>query len=166
MLWIIVITWTFSDHVIVSVTLCASLHPRRRPRSCQDASLTLCKARIPVVSGTLRLADARCLTILASWCSDHLTLLPRSGTVNSSVRVLSQRKSALYRQITISHTIFHAVYNRKSGYIDKMSAFTKRHTTGTTRYDLTCCSNVRLNTDRLPDCLPHDRNKLTKTKWK
>jgi len=60
------ITWTCSGQIIVSVTLCGSVHPRRRPRSCQDASLTLCKARIPVVSGTLRLADARCLTVQAT----------------------------------------------------------------------------------------------------
>jgi len=60
------ITWTISDQIIVSETQCGSSgeHRSNRPRSSQNAFLTIRRVRIPVVSGTPFLADARCLTVL------------------------------------------------------------------------------------------------------
>jgi len=142
------ITWTISDQIIVSETQCGSSgEHHNRPRSSQNAFLTIRRVRIPVVSGTPFLADARCLTVLTRWCRDLYTLLPRNRTAILSVCELSERRSALYRQmVTINRRLNCKLGATENQYKSiKWLDYKTAHRYDTIRYDLTCYINVQVN---------------------
>jgi len=166
MLWIGDITWTISDQIIVSETQCGSSGEHHsRPRSSQNAFLTIRRVRIPVVSGTPLLADARCLTVLTRWCRDLYTLLPRNRTAIFSVCELSERRSALCRQtVTINRRLNCKLGATENQYKSiKWLDFIKRHT-DKIRYDtiwhaISTCDWIMAEWN---DCLPQDQQKIKK----